>query len=157
MRGLRSIASRKGAGMPATLAAVLILVSSLAAGDEVYLRLGMGRAQLIAEIAATPAARALGLMFRQTLAPAQGMLFVYPKVQPICMWMRNTRVPLAVAFLDGQGRILNIERMQPGTDANHCSRQPAVYALETNQDWFARNGIVPGMRVRGLEHAPAPR
>jgi hypothetical protein len=73
------------------------------------------------------------------------------------MWMRNTYIPLSVAFVDDDGRIINIEDMTPHSEDNHCARQPARYALEMNRGWFAQRGIVPGSKLRGLERAPQPR
>jgi uncharacterized membrane protein (UPF0127 family) len=71
--------------------------------------------------------------------------------------MRNTFLPLSVAFLDDQGTILNIEDMQPQTEDNHCARSPARFALEMNRGWFAEKGIKPGQRIVGLEKSPRPR
>ena len=73
------------------------------------------------------------------------------------MWMKNTYVPLSVAFLDESGAILNIADMQPQTEQSHCSSGPARYALEMNQGWFAQKGIKPGAKIGGLDKAPAPR
>ena len=67
------------------------------------------------------------------------------------MWMRNTLLPLSVAFLDAQGKIINIEDMQPETEDNHCAASPARYALEMNIGWFAAKGIKPGFQIGGIE------
>lgn len=73
------------------------------------------------------------------------------------MWMKNTLLPLSVAFLDDDGQIINIEDMQPETENNHCAAKPARFALEMNQGWFAAKGIKPGTRLAGVEKAPAPQ
>ena len=96
-------------------------------------------------------------MMRERMATNHGMLFVFPQAERHCMWMRNTLLPLSVAFLDDQGRILNIEDMQPQTENNHCAVAPARFALEMNRGWFAGKGIKPGQRIGGLEKAPAPQ
>lgn len=109
------------------------------------LRAGMYIIQ--AEIAATHEQRQMGLMFRQKLAPNGGMLFVFDEQAPHCMWMRNTLIPLSVAFIDDDGVIVNIEDMQPRTEIPHCARRPVRYALEMQQGWFAKRGIQPGLRL----------
>ena len=104
-----------------------------------------------AEVADSVAARMQGLMYRTSLAPNSGMLFVYEQPAMECMWMKNTLVPLSVAFMDGKGTIINIEKMQPQTEDSHCTARPASYALEMEQGWFARNGIRPGAVLLGLD------
>ena len=121
------------------------------------LALNVGIHLIHAEIANTFPSRAQGLMFRKSLDANQGMLFVFPDIGPQCMWMRNTYVPLSVAFIDEAGVILNIADMKPQTEDSHCAAKPARYALEMNQGWFAAKGIKPGARITGIEKAPAPR
>ena len=103
-----------------------------------------------AEIAANDAARSRGLMFRETLAPSSGMLFVFQRADTQCFWMRNTLIPLTIAFLDDDGKVVNLADMAPRTETAHCSAQPVRYALEMNQGWFADRGIGPGSRIDGL-------
>lgn len=110
-----------------------------------------------AEVAADQGNRMQGLMNRRTMAANHGMLFVFPDVERHCMWMRNTYLPLSVAFLDERGRILNIEDMQPQTETSHCAAGPARFALEMNQGWFAAKGIRAGQTIGGLEKSPRPR
>jgi uncharacterized membrane protein (UPF0127 family) len=110
-----------------------------------------------AEVAANQESRMQGLMHRKSMAPNRGMLFVFPRAERYCMWMRNTLLPLSVAFLDDQGKILNIEDMQPETEDNHCASAPARFALEMNLGWFAQKGIASGQRLGGLEKSPRPR
>jgi uncharacterized membrane protein (UPF0127 family) len=101
--------------------------------------------------------RAKGLMCRPSMPQSAGMLFVFPEVQTHCMWMRNTLIPLSVAFVDEQGVIVSIHDMQPQSDQSHCAARPARFALEMNQGWFDKRGIKAGMKLGGLDKAPAPR
>ena len=103
-----------------------------------------------AEIGVTPEQRSRGLMFRKTLGPNQGMVFVFDQSAIHCMWMKNTLVPLSVAFMREDGSIINVEDMKPQTEDSHCAAQPARYALEMNLGWFARRGMKPGTRITGL-------
>jgi len=107
-----------------------------------------------AEVAANEQARTTGLMYRFSLNPDSGMLFVFSNPQPLAFWMKNTYVPLSIAFIDAEGRIANIEDMAPQTEATHSSRGLAMYALEMKKGWFGANGIGPGDRVEGLEKVP---
>jgi len=107
-----------------------------------------------AEVAATPDTRSLGLMQRKTMAVQQGMLFIFPVAARHCMWMRNTFLPLSVAFLDVAGRIINVEDMQPQTNNNHCAAKPARYALEMNADWYKERSLGTGSAVTGIDKAP---
>ena len=103
-----------------------------------------------AEVALAAAERAKGLMFRPTLGPSQGMVFLFDEPAVQCMWMRNTLIPLSVAFIDDDGRVINVEDMAPQTETNHCASRPARYALEMNKGWFAKHGIGAGVRIAGL-------
>lgn len=110
-----------------------------------------------AEVAATPATRAQGLMLRKALAPGAGMLFLFDESATHCMWMKNTLIPLSVAFIDERGQIVNIADMQPLDETSHCASRPARYALETNQGWFKKRGIAAGATIQGLERFSAAR
>jgi uncharacterized membrane protein (UPF0127 family) len=103
-----------------------------------------------AEVAADFASRATGLMYRKQMPSNAGMLFIFDEPSEQCMWMKNTLIPLSVAFMDDNGAIVNIEDMQPQTLDSHCARRPARYALEMNLGWFAARGIKPGMRLGGI-------
>lgn len=107
-----------------------------------------------AEVAATDAERQRGLMYRERMGPNEGMVFIFDAPAAVCMWMKNTYIPLSVAFLDEKGTIVNIEDMQPQTMESHCARKPARFALEMNQGWFKQRNIKPGTRIEGL---PATR
>lgn len=110
-----------------------------------------------AEVANTATTRSTGMMFRKSLDANRGMLFVFEVVAPHCMWMRNTFVPLSVAFLDDEGKILNIADMTPHDETSHCASGSARYALEMNRGWFAGKGVKAGAKLGGLEKAPGPR
>lgn len=110
---------------------------------------------LLAEVANTRNSREQGLMFRKVLAENTGMLFVFPKSAYYGMWMKNTVIPLSVAFIDEKGVIINIADMQPHSLTAHYSAGPAKYALEMNVGWFASRGISIGSQIVGLEHVPA--
>ena len=110
-----------------------------------------------AEVAATDDARQKGLMFREKMAKNAGMLFVFPDVAYHAMWMRNTPLPLAVAFMDQSGKIVSIHEMQPFTETTHQAAGPARYALEMNSEWFTRNQVKAGSIIKGLDKAPKPK
>lgn len=125
-------------------------------GAEPMLTLNAGIHLIYAELAATEATRMRGLMFRPTLAPNHGMLFVFDGAARQCMWMRNTLLPLAVAYLDDTGVVVNIEEMQAQTDTSHCASKPVRYALEMAGGWFKAHGVSVGSSLRGLPPAPSP-
>ena len=121
------------------------------------MELSAGFHRIEAEVAANDQNRQVGLMNRKAMPTQRGMLFVFTHENTHCMWMRNTLLPLSVAFLDEDGKIINIEDMQPQTEDNHCARRPARYALEMNLGWFAQRGIKPGVKLGGLDKAPRPQ
>lgn len=106
--------------------------------------LTIGEHTLEVELATTPAQRQRGLMFRESLSDSAGMLFVFPNDAHRSFWMRNTQIPLSIAFLDAEGRIINIRDMEPFDESSQPSDGPARYALEVNQGWFAERSIVAG-------------
>jgi uncharacterized membrane protein (UPF0127 family) len=136
-------------------AALCLMATLNAYADQQFpvLPLTAGMYVIQAEVAATEAQRQQGLMFREKLASNSGMVFLFGQPARVCMWMKNTLVPLSVAFLDGHGKILNIEDMQPQTTNSHCAAGPAVYALEMNRGWFAQKNIKPGTVIAGLPKA----
>ncbi len=138
-------------------AAALLAVATSAWAEMPRMELTTGFYRIDAEVAFDDQNRQTGLMHRRSMAQHQGMLFVFPAVATHCMWMRNTLIPLSVAFLDEQGQIINIEDMKPQTEDNHCAARPARYALEMNLGWFASKGIKPGARLGGIDKAPRPR
>ena len=135
-------------------AAVLLSLVACGAGAQnarfptVQLSAGMHLIQ--AEVAQTDPQRQQGLMFREKMANNHGMVFVFDQPSSQCMWMKNTPLPLSVAFLDADGKIINIEDMQPKTLESHCSTKPAKYALEMNLGWFKQKNVKPGTAIGGL-------
>jgi uncharacterized membrane protein (UPF0127 family) len=114
-------------------------------------KLSAGMHVIQAEIAATPESRTIGLMNRKSLAPNHGMLFVFDQANVQCFWMRNTLIPLSIAYLDTDGTIVNIADMTPQSDQSHCSNRPVRFALEMDQGWFAARGLTPGKKILGLQ------
>src|SRR5262245_15821530 len=114
--------------------------------------LSAGMHSIRAEVADSDGTRAQGLMFRESMPVNAGMVFVFDQSAVHCMWMKNTLIPLSVAFIDEAGAILNIADMQPKTEQSHCAAKPARYALEMNKGWFAHRGIKAGTKLRGLEN-----
>ena len=102
-----------------------------------------------AELAITPAQQASGMMMRTEMGANEGMLFVNNDSGMRCFWMRNTLLPLSIAFIAADGTIANIAEMQPRSDESHCSTKPVRYALEMNKGWFSKRGIQVGSRLRG--------
>jgi len=140
------------------LRTILLLLAvatvSVRAAPLATIELAIKGHKLVAEIAATEATRTTGLMNRFSLQPDHGMLFVFSEPQPLAFWMKNTYVPLSIAFIGADGRIVNIDDMAPRTENTHPSRGLAIYALEMKKGWFAERGIGPGDAVSGLEKAP---
>jgi uncharacterized protein len=133
----------------------LFLVAAPAAAQTLPVtQLSAGMHLIRAEVAADFGSRSQGLMHRKALAPNAGMLFVFDEAAPHCMWMKNTYIPLSVAFIDAQGVIINIADMTPHSEQSHCASRPAVYALEMTQGWFAQRGIKAGAKLGGLSTAP---
>lgn len=114
----------------------------------IELKAGIYRIQ--AEVADTPQAREVGLMNRTTMPINSGMLFIFEQKAGHCFWMNNTRIPLSIAFIADDGKIVNIEEMQANTTNNHCPKAPIRYALEMNKQWFSDRVLVPGSMVMGL-------
>lgn len=137
---------------------VAMSVTALAQQPQLpIIELSAGMHRIEAEVAATPESRQIGMMLRTNMPPQRGMLFVFTEVAPHCMWMRNTLLPLSVAFLDERGKIINVADMQPRTENNHCAVQPARYALEMNLGWFKSRGLGAGAEIAGISRAPSGR
>jgi len=113
--------------------------------------------KLTAEVAANDPERMQGLMHRRMMPENRGMLFIFPDEAHHAMWMKNTFIPLSVAFIDNKGIISNIEDMKPHDETPHGAVKPVRYALEMNAGWFAKRGIKGGVKIEGLEKAPAPK
>src|SRR5882757_6038130 len=113
------------------------------------IKLNAGIHVISAELAATPEQREIGLMFRTAMGANEGMLFVFDRAGQQCFWMKNTLIPLSVAFVADDGSIVNVEAMKPQTLDGHCSTKPVRFVLEMNDGWFAKRGIKPGAKLRG--------
>lgn len=136
------------------LVALVMPPSDLLASEAIpVITLSINQYKVAAEVVATPEQRANGLMNRFSLQPDHGMVFVFDRPQPLGFWMKNTYVPLSIAFIDASGKIVNIEEMKPLDEATVWSRGPSLYALEMRQGWFAAKGVGPGDTVRGLPPA----
>jgi hypothetical protein len=112
--------------------------------------------ELLAEIADAPAERGRGLMSRQSLPDNQSMLFVYEQEGQYSFWMKDTPLPLSIAFIKGDGRIVGIEEMEPLSLDGHSGDEPYLYVLEANQGWFTANGIAAGAQARITLPDPTP-
>jgi len=137
--------------------ALLGLLSSGATLGAPIIELSAGMHRIEAEVANDSAARATGLMSRPSMPMQRGMLFVFPEAAVQCFWMKNTLIPLSIAFIDDGGRIVQISDMQPQSLDNHCSTKPVRFALEMNAGWFKNRGLTPGARINGIEKAPQGR
>jgi uncharacterized membrane protein (UPF0127 family) len=143
-------AKRQGL-LPAFFISVWLAASPALAQPLPTVQLSAGMHLIRAEVAADFPTRAQGLMHRESLGQNDGMLFVFDEAAIHCMWMKNTLIPLSVAFLDERGAIINIADMRPHSEQSHCAAQPARYALEMNRGWFAQRVIKPGAQLGGLE------
>jgi uncharacterized membrane protein (UPF0127 family) len=128
--------------------ALALLCSASAASDTLPLRIGPHTFQV--EVAATEAQRQHGLMGRTYVPADGGMLFVFEQPGRTCFWMRDTPLPLSIAFIDPAGRIASLADMQPRSETLHCPNTDIRYALEVRQGEFQRRGIAPRMQVNGL-------
>ena len=144
------------------LAALLLTASLLnvATAEEKFLpttKLGILDYVVIAEVADVPSARETGLMYRTRLPESSGMLFVFPVASIQCMWMKNTPIPLSVAFLDEVKKIINLAEMVPETLTPHCSSGAAKYALEMSRSWFEVRKVKVGDHVIEITDADSIR
>lgn len=114
---------------------------------ELIIEAGGGNVKVTAEIARTDAQRAQGLMYRKSLKDGKGMLFIFERDDVLSFWMKNTLVPLSIAYIAHDGRIVEIHDMEPGNLASVSSGRSVRYALEVPQGWFGRAGIGPGDRL----------
>jgi uncharacterized membrane protein (UPF0127 family) len=117
-------------------------------GGKALVQLTIKGKKIRAEVARTEEEKSQGLMFREKLGPDEGMLFIYEGEDFLSFWMKNTPLPLSIAFLDQRGKIVDIQDMDPFNLRTHISVQPAQYALEMNQGWFKKNGVKVGDRVQ---------
>ena len=131
----------------------LLLVSMALAGEAVPLILG--GTQVSVEVADTPQERAIGLMGRVSLAPDAGMLFVYPDEAVRSFWMKNTPLPLSIAYISKAGQIVHLAEMKPLSEDPVTSVHPTMYALEMEAGWFTAHGVKVGQTIAGLPDSSA--
>jgi uncharacterized membrane protein (UPF0127 family) len=142
--------------MRKTLCLLAIFFAANVRAELPAVDLAVGMHLIRAEVADSMGTRMEGLMYRKSMPQGAGMVFVFDENAAHCMWMKNTLIPLSVAFIDEAGVIINIADMQPQSEQSHCATRPARYALEMNKGWFAQRGIKAGAKFRGLEKL-APR
>lgn len=112
-------------------------------------KLSAGMYLIDTQVATTATQRATGLMFRTSMPPGEGMLFVFDTPAEQCFWMKNTLLPLTAAFVADDGTIVNLVDMKPQSTDSHCSQKPVRYVLEMNQGWFEKKGIKAGAKLGG--------
>jgi len=138
----------------AAAALVLAVASAFANAQDVpqqlpAIRLSTGMHVLQVQVAQTPEQQQIGLMFRKTMGTNEGMLFIFDEPRQQCFWMKNTLLPLSVAFIDDSGTVANIDDMKPQTLNSHCSTKPVRFVLEMNVGWFDKRGIKAGSKFQG--------
>jgi uncharacterized protein len=140
------------------LTALFLALAALAASADATFRsthVKVAGHEIKVEVAENEPQREQGLMYRKSLGRNEGMLFLFEEPAYHAMWMKNTLIPLSVAFIDAKGEILNILDMEPETLDAHMAAGPAVYAIEANKGWFAANRVKAGDKVTGLPKPPA--
>jgi uncharacterized membrane protein (UPF0127 family) len=132
----------------AFLASALVVMTAFAgAQKQEKAVLSVRGRPLSVEVAKSEAVRSKGLMGRETLPWNEGMLFVFDSDQVLTFWMRNTKIPLSIAFLDKKGQVRDIFDMTPYDESLVSSTGPCRYALEVNRGFFEECGLVPGDRI----------
>lgn len=150
---MRAAATRAGLTIRSLIAGCLLVLAHAAAAQPQpplpTIELQAGIHLIRAEVASDNDTRMRGLMFRERLGPNQGMLFVFQVKAQQCFWMRNTLIPLTIAFIEDDGSVVNLADMKPRSEDSHCSGRPVRYALEMEQGWFAKRGLGAGARLSG--------
>ena len=131
------------------LAALALLLLG-ACPDAEHATIRVGNHEITVEVAADAETRRRGLMHRDSLPEDHGMLFIFPHERVLSFWMKNTPLPLSIAYADEQGRIVRIADLTPFDETGVSSRRPALYALEMNQGWFEAHGVIEGDTLRKL-------
>jgi uncharacterized membrane protein (UPF0127 family) len=119
---------------------LLIHVNYLDASKDIHIYEYLDEIEIVSKLED----RKKGLMYRETIPDNYGMFFVWPYEKKQCMWMKDTYVPLSVAYIDGKGKIIEIYDMVPLSKNSVCSNKAAKYALEVNSGWFEENKIEIG-------------
>jgi uncharacterized membrane protein (UPF0127 family) len=113
------------------------------------MQLWVGTNVLTAEIARTPGQIQTGMMFRPAIGENEGMLFVFAQPRAVAFWMKNVTVPLSCAYMDPEGRILEIHDLEPGDENSvHSATGRIQYVLEASRGWFERHRVKTGMQLR---------
>ncbi|MFQ5653773.1 MAG: DUF192 domain-containing protein [Planctomycetota bacterium] len=156
-------------GMALAVGVLLLLLPACDQGEAVPLKLGLhllkvGEHDLWVEIASTPEARDVGMMHREELEDDHGMLFIFPTATRQGFWMKNCLIPLDIAYVDDDGKIIEILTMEaepqhklPSEYPRYPSSGPVRYAIETSAGWFESNAIEVGTLVEGIEGPPGLR
>lgn len=127
---------------------LFLLFSLFSCGGEVKtVVIPLADTTITVEIADTDQLRAQGLMNRKDLSEDRGMLFIFDDERKLSFWMKNTLIPLSIAYISKNGEIKEIYNMQPLDESSVRSTRSVMYALETNQGWFEKNGIKVGDRL----------
>ena len=150
--------SRNLLSISGLIAAVFLVAMPLTASAQVnkslpVVELSIKNAKLKTEVVADNTTRSIGLMNRFSLAPDHGMLFVFAQSEPLAFWMKNTFVPLSIAYVDSKGVIVSIVDMKPQDESTYPSGAPAMFAIEMKQGWFKERDIKVGDKVNGLDKA----
>ncbi len=159
---MRLSAARSWVPIFLAIGAVLLATSACSGGNskaktfELTLSQGDSSATVTVEIAATTRERQQGLMLRQELPEDEGMLFLFPRDVLIGFWMKNTYVPLDIAYISADGEVLEIRAAKPLDETTLSPEQPYRYTLEVNQGWFERHGLSAGATVKLPEGLPTP-
>jgi uncharacterized membrane protein (UPF0127 family) len=132
----------------ASLIFILLLTSTVLSENLLKIPLYIKSIKIRVEVAKTPEERNHGLMGRNHLGKDEGMLFVFEKEDYHSFWMKDTQIPLSIAFIDKEGRIVSIQDMKPLTLESHTPPQIILYALEMKKGWFSANGIKVGDIIR---------
>lgn len=136
---------------------MLILLSAVQTVWSEELVLRIGTASINVTVASKPESRQRGLMHIKQLCENCGMLFVFPLPGKHNFWMKDTQLPLSIAFISAKGAIINLDEMEANTTVTHSPQGLALYALEMNKGWFEKHGVKAATRVEGLQSAQAAR
>ena len=136
------------------LAAMSLVLAPVARAEEPQMNLprvalSAGMHRIDAQVAQTIDQRTIGLMFRKEMPQHEGMLFVFEHPTIQCFWMKDTLLPLSVAFIADDGTVVNLAEMKPLALDSHCSDKPVRFVLEMNQGWFPKKGVKPGTKLAG--------
>lgn len=133
--------------------AATCMVTSAGAQDRAQhlptVMLGAGMHNIKAEVAQTPQEQEIGLMYRTSMGGNEGMIFIFDRPGKQCFWMKNTLIPLSVAFVEDDGTVVNVDEMKPQTLDPHCSAKPVRFVLEMNTGWFTKRAVKEGFKLTG--------